>query len=88
MDTGDAGASALAAIDEDVVIAGLSRYIRVLDPATFEPTAQSDDEVLDEEVHAPFDGVECEVGGYLVRARRTATWDAVVTLLHALDGRP
>jgi hypothetical protein len=84
VDTGDAGASALAAIDEDVVIAGLSRYIRVLDPATFEPTAQSDDEVLDEEVHAPFDGVECEVGGYLVRARRTATWDAVVTLLHAL----
>jgi len=84
VDTGDAGASALAAIDEDVVIAGLSRYIRVLDPATFEPTAQSDDEVLDEDVHAPFDGVECEVGGYLVRARKTAAWDAVVTLLHAL----
>ena len=84
VDTGDAGASALAAIDEDLVIAGLSRYIRVLDPATFEPTAQSDDEVLDEDVHAPFDGVECEVGGYLVRARRTATWDAVVTLLHVL----
>ena len=82
--TGDAGASALAGIDEDVVIAGLSRYIRVLDPATFEPTAQSDDEVLDEDVHAPFDGVECEVGGYLVRARKTATWDAVVTLLHVL----
>ena len=53
-------------------------------PATFEPTAQSDDEVLDEDAHAPFDGVECEVGGYLVRARRTATWDAVVTLLHVL----
>ena len=31
VDTGDAGASALAAIDEDVVIAGLSRYIRVLE---------------------------------------------------------
>ena len=29
--------------------------------------------------------LECEVGGYLVRARRTDAWDAIVTLLVTLD---
>ena len=29
-------------------------------------------------------GVECEIGGYLVRARRADAWDAIVTLLSAL----
>ena len=28
---------------------------------------------------------ECEVGGYLVRARRTDAWDAIVALLVALE---
>ena len=31
------------------------------------------------------DRLECEVGGYIVRARRTDAWDAIVTLLLALD---
>ena len=31
------------------------------------------------------DLVECEVGGYLVRARRTDAWDAIVALLGALE---
>jgi hypothetical protein len=31
------------------------------------------------------DRLECEVGGYIVRARRTDAWDAIVTLLIALD---
>jgi hypothetical protein len=31
------------------------------------------------------DSLECEVGGYIVRARRTDAWDAIVTLLLALD---
>ena len=35
------------------------------------------------------DGVECEVGGYLVRAIRPDAWDAIVALLLALDaGHP
>ena len=29
--------------------------------------------------------LECEVGGYLVRARRTDAWDAIVTLLVTLE---
>src|SRR6185295_5864170 len=59
------------------------------DPGTFEPTASSDDEPVDRNEmmnSEKRDGVlECEVGGYLVRARRTDGWDAIVTLLVTLD---
>jgi hypothetical protein len=98
----DAGSSVAArtitALDKDLVILGLSRYVRVFDPGIFEPTAQSDDEptLRDEAMHegdsideAPMDdasgGLECDVAGYIVRARRADAWDAIVTLLVALD---
>src|SRR5438132_1326965 len=114
VNTGDSvAARTVAALDKDVVIVGLSRYVRVFDTGIFEPTAQSDDEPMDrheamregdsmdvdeamdvESMHAdeaPMrdwrsgDRLECEVGGYIVRARRTDAWDAIVTLLLALD---
>ncbi len=113
VDAGDSvAARTVAALDKDLVVAGLSRYVRVLDPGIFEPTAQSDDEpvdrheamregdamfvsepVDDEAVYpdeAPLhdsnaDSIECELGGYIVRARRPDAWDAIVTLLAALD---
>jgi hypothetical protein len=94
-------ARTVAALDKDVVIAGLSRFVRVFDPGIFEPTAQSDDELIDrheamregDSLHAgraptqawSGDRLECEVGGYIVRARRTDAWDAIITLLLALD---
>lgn len=100
-------ARTVAVLDKDVVVAGLSRYVRVFDPGIFEPIAQSDDEPADrhgamrdgdsqgvaEAMHADTppgrdsssDALECEVGGYLVRARRTDAWDAVIALLIALD---
>src|SRR5215510_14350247 len=73
----DAGESAaartVAALETHLAIAGLSRYVRVFDPGTFEPTASSDDEAMDrhEMMHSETsrDVLECEVGGYLVRAR-------------------
>jgi hypothetical protein len=34
---------------------------------------------------APFSGPACELSGYIVRARRTDCWDAIVALLHALQ---
>src|SRR4029079_10704092 len=47
----DAGPSVaartVAALDKDLVIVGLSRYVRVFDPGIFEPVAQSDDEPMD-----------------------------------------
>ena len=93
VDTGHSvAARTVAAIDKDLVAAGLSRYVRVFDPGIFEPTAQSDDEPTDRH-EAMREGdfsdgdvtLECEVGGYLVRARRADAWDAVVALLAALD---
>src|SRR5262245_30462116 len=90
VDTGESvAARTVAALDEHLVIVGLSRYLRVFDPGTFEPTASSDDEAMDrnERMNSETsgDGVECEVGGYLVRALRTDAWDAIVTLLVTLD---
>ncbi len=90
-----AAARTVAALDKDLVIAGLSRYVRVFDPGIFEPVAQSDDEpgdradamregdAIDGEVSGG--GFECEVAGYMLRARKADTWDAIVTLLVALD---
>jgi hypothetical protein len=109
VDAGDSvAARTVAALDESLVIAGLSRYVRVFDPGIFEPVAQSDDEPVDREeamregddlhVDEPMDeaqaddapmhdpsGLECEMGGYVVRARRADAWDAIVALLVALE---
>lgn len=79
----------VASLDTDVVVAGLSLYVRVFDPGIFEPHETSDDEARDRHrlMHSETsrDIVECEVGGYVVRSRRTDAWDAVVGLLATLD---
>jgi Family of unknown function (DUF6178) len=90
INSGDAiAARTVAALDTPLVILGLSRYVRVFDPGTFEPTAASDDEAVDRHgrmnSEATGDETECEVGGYLLRARRTDAWDAIVALLIALE---
>ena len=90
VDTGDSvAARTVAALDKHLVIVGLCRYLRVFDPGTFEPTESSDDEPMDrnEMMNSETSGdvLECEVGGYLVRARRADAWDAIVTLLVTLD---
>jgi hypothetical protein len=90
VDTGDSvAARTVAALDEHLVILGISRYLRVFDPGTFEPTESSDDEPLDrhDKMNSETSGdvVECEIGGYLVRAQRTDAWDAIVTLLTTLE---
>src|SRR4051812_33765422 len=90
INSGDAvAARTVAALDKPLVILGLSRYVRVFDPGTFEPTASSDDEPLDRQdrMNSEASGheTECDVGGYLLRARRTDAWDAIVALLIALQ---
>jgi hypothetical protein len=78
-------ASVVAAMDQELVVAGLSHYVRVFDPGVFEPTFSSDDERPD----ARSGHVESEVGGYVVRAKTAHAWDAIVGLLVALaDDRP
>jgi hypothetical protein len=82
-------ARTVAGLDKDMVTIGLSRYLRVFDPGTFEPTESSDDETIDRSaiMNSGKSGhvLECEVGGYLVRARRTDAWDAIVALLVTLE---
>lgn len=95
--TPEDAARTVAALDPTIVVAGLSRYVRVFDPGIFEPVAQSDDEAIARHdamregdaigVDADDwrdDRIECELGGYLVRARRPEAWDAIVDLLAAL----
>ena len=90
VDTGESvAARTVAALDAHLVIVGLSRYLRVFDPGTFEPTESSDDEPMDRHDKMSSETsrnvLECEVGGYLVRAGRTDAWDAIVTLLGTLE---
>ena len=89
VDTGPAVAARIvAALDGELVIAGLSRYIRVFDPSSFVPTERSDDEVMDTDgtSRGASDG---EIGGYQVFAIRTDAWDAIAALLLALEaGHP
>jgi hypothetical protein len=73
----------LVGLDIDLVIAGLARHAAVFDRA-----AVSSYTTLDGE-HVPGRGLsreaECEIGGYLIEARRTSAWDAIVDLLVLLD---
>jgi len=81
-------ARVIAEMDESLAVAALSRYVRVFDPGIFEPTVSSDDE-REWNGPRPSDDCECEVGGYLIRARTADTWDAIVGLLTTLtDERP
>ena len=90
IDTGESiAARTVAALDKKVVVAGLSRYVRVFDPGIFEPTAQSDDEAIERRdlmnSETSRDVPECEIGGYLIRARRLDAWDAIIALCVALE---
>jgi hypothetical protein len=90
VDTGaSAAARIVASLDPQVVVAGLSRYVRPFDPGTFEPTASTDDEPMDRHEmmssETSTDVLEAEIGGYLVRSRRDDAWDAIVALLVTLD---
>ena len=84
VDAGDAvAAQVVARMDEAVVVAGLSRYLRVLDPAALSTTV--DGEAIETSL-ATHDGPQCEVGGYLIRGITADAWDAIVALLLALEG--
>ena len=76
----------VARFDRPLVIAGLSRYLRVIDPGTLEPTAHSDDEPWEPPAGSQaMEGMTSELGGYLLQARRPDAWDALVEMLQALS---
>lgn len=72
----------VAAMDTHLVVAGLSRYVRVFDPAVMVTTVDGEPLDLDPDAHH---GPEREVGGYLVRGNSFDGWDAIVAVLTALD---
>jgi hypothetical protein len=80
--SGTVAARTVAAMDEHLVVAGLSRYVRVFDPAAIATTLDGEPPDIDVTSHR---GPECEVGGYLVRGITADAWDAIIALLLALD---
>lgn len=85
VETGESTAARIVSgIDEGLIAAGLSGYISVFDPATRATPWGTEDEAMQDGSTA-FSGASAEVGGYLIRARRTDAWDTLVSLLLALD---
>ncbi len=76
-------AGVVAAMDPDIVAAALSAYIKVIDPATLAPSS-GDGEWTDV---AGLGELSLDLGGYVVLARTTAAWDAIVAVLLELDAR-
>jgi hypothetical protein len=79
-----AAAQKLAGMDAAVVIAALSQHVRVFDNASVSPSTSTDGEDVPA-VRTVNNGLGCEVGGYLVVATRSGSWDAIVSLLGLLD---
>ncbi|HUP40575.1 MAG TPA: DUF6178 family protein [Vicinamibacterales bacterium] len=79
---GTVAVQTVAAMNRHLVVAGLSRYVRVFDPAVMVTTVDGEPLDLDPDAHQ---GPEREVGGYLVRGMTFDGWDAIVALLTALD---
>jgi hypothetical protein len=78
-----AAAQKLAGVDVDLAIAALAQHVRVYDPAAVSPSVSADGDEMPA-VRTPDDGISCDVGGYLVVARRSDSWDAIVGVLTSL----
>lgn len=79
-----AAAQKLAEVDVDLAAAAFAQHVLVFDPAAVSSPAPMDggEETTVRPLH---DGLDCEIGGYRVVARRTDSWDAIVAMLVSLD---
>ena len=77
-------ARTVASLDAGLVIAAMSRYIRIFDPGVFERIVPTE-EVDHDNAPDPFAGLVHEMAGYIIRARCPEGWDAIVLLLNALE---
>jgi hypothetical protein len=75
-------AATLAAMDVDLVVAGLAQHVRVFDYAAAAPFVTLDGELS--QGGAVADAFRSEVGGYVVSAKRTEFWDVITAVLNAL----
>ncbi len=71
-------------IEIDLVIAALAQHVLVFDPATVSPSTTVDGEEA-AAVRTRDDGPGCDIGGYLVVAKRSDSWDAIVAVLISLE---
>jgi hypothetical protein len=80
----DMAAEKLAAIDADLVIAGLVQHARVIDGAVVTPVRTTDG-LESTGIRELDDELACDVGGYRLVATRTDSWQAIVAILVSLD---
>jgi hypothetical protein len=77
-------AEKLIGMDVDLVIASLAQHLLVFDCAAVSPyTTLDGDEFTPRRQSSG--GPACEIGGYLIEAKRDGPWDAIVALLLYLD---
>lgn len=70
-------------LDADLVIEGFARHVAVFDFAAVAPyTTLDGDEILGRDMHR---GRVCEVGGYVIQARRESAFEPLVDLLSFLS---
>ena len=85
MESGAASAAQkLAAMDPDLVTTALSQYALVYDSAAVSSYTTSDGEDVPA-AHDRHDTPSCEVGRYLVVAKREDSWDAIARVLVTLE---
>jgi hypothetical protein len=77
-------AQKLAEIDVDLVIGGFAQHVRVFDRAAVAPYTTTDGLEI-AEIRGLEETLTCDVGGYVVVARRSDSWDAIVAVLTSLD---
>ena len=83
-----AAAQKLAGIDADLVGAGLAQHMLVYDRAAVTPYETLDGELVDV-VRAVDDGLSAELAGYVLTAKRSDSWEAIIEVLMALSaGHP
>jgi len=78
-------AQKIAGMDVDLLVAGLSQHVLVYDRGAVTPYETLDGEQVAAICDAG-DGLACDVGDYVIVARRADSWDAIVEVLGALDG--
>jgi hypothetical protein len=85
MESGAATAAGkLVGLDLDLVVASFAQHLRVRDVAAAAPFTTLDGQQISPDRRASR-GIEYEIGGYRLEAKRAAAWDAIVELLLFLD---
>jgi hypothetical protein len=76
-------AQKLAGMDVELVVAALAGQVLVFDRAAVAPATEDGQEVAEGRRFS--DRAACEIGNYLIEAKRSDSWDLIVALLLFLD---